>query len=252
MSNPEYDKLRAQYRAENKKHLKAFLSLLPREYQKKADTSGTRIRIMGVEIKMTHEGGMHWGSSPRRCNRLKIELDYSVRSMVGEDKFRRSRTYKRLDNKGGNYSYDKAAAYVQKVLDAYIAVKKRRVAGKNKAEKVGEQFEGLFKADPILGALNLDVRSKPVHNTECGEATVIFAERNDGQTYRAVEFQTTGDTFRAKLDVHSLTAEQVVALVTVLKVDRLQLLDMFALADDSILGPIIKRMNEQKEDIDAA
>ncbi|MGD9728448.1 MAG: hypothetical protein AB7L09_02655 [Nitrospira sp.] len=234
----------------NRVHLDAVIALLPKPLRRKVKgLSDWQFNIGGIDVRLVHEGGM-WGYDRKLpANRLKIDVPYEIKKAL-DDKVH-NKSYKRRP-KDGTYSYQNAATFIEKTLTTYASVMKERARGASKATRLGQQVKAAFAAEPLLGGLDLEVNTRPVLNTTNGEVIISFAERSD-YTYNAIELRISdqADGFFGSIDVGGpgggLSIEQVVALIVVLKADRLNLLDMIGLADDSILGPIIRRMTKQEE-----
>lgn len=230
---------------DRKTHFEAVKALLPERYQVHAKVYPTRLRVNGrlsVEMEKSRPYRPVW-------DRLKIDIDYGIKQDL--DNSVRNRVYKRRE-RDSKFNYEAAAKYITRVLDDHSALEARRALGQTKAEKTGDRLKALFKADPLLQGIGMDIRSEPVLNTLCGETKVAFVEES---TYSAdvmrtaFEFNTVdGENFSGQLDLDCLSPEQVIALITILRADKLSLLDMLHLADDSILGPIIKKLTEDREE----
>lgn len=236
MTNPNDDR---------KTHFEAVKALLPARYRKATRVTPTRLRVNGrLDVEMSR-------SNTYRSiyDRLKIDIDYGIRKDLN-DSFR-NRTYKKRE-RDGLFNYEAAAKYITKVLDEHSKLEARRALGQTKAEKTGERLKSLFKSNPLLQSLGMDVRSEPVLNDLDGRAKIAFVEENEaaGFSYSSFQFETLGEPndFSGKLDLHCLSAEQVIALLVVLRADKLSLLDMLHLADDSIIGPIIKQLTEEEDE----
>ena len=226
---------------ERQKIFNALRAALPERLRKRVTIRSSSLNLPNIEVRAES------GSYPYNTvlTKLKIEPSYSMKKALQDNV--RTRTYKRRE-RDNSFNYDRAADFIVQLWNDYEVVQKRRSEGKKKAETLGEQITDAIRTDPILGGLNLDVVTEPVLNTEHGETKLMFVERGDDH-YSRLEFNTFGDEdgYSGELRLYGLTLEQVLALVAVINANRLNLLDQMALADDSILGPIIRRLNEKKE-----
>lgn len=216
--------------AAKNKHLLQVVAELPKGFRKTATISHGHLAVGAA--KVTIEGG-RWGE--RRT--MKADFTYSLKDDLGV-KPRRWR-HRERDHL---FAYDKVAAYVTKHLKAYDNLLLMREEGEVKAQSAGQKIVDAFNQETLLGALNLKVTSVPVNNTTTGAVHVRFRGEGARHSLRSDD----GETFSGKLDVYNLLPEQVVAIMAVLRADQLNLLEMLNLADDSILGPVIRRLTDKE------
>ena len=215
-------------------HLQAVLDALPAHLKKKAEIRSylSSMKVKGVTISIESD----WHSVGTK---MKCEFDWVVKYAFDAA---RTRTWK-LRSRDGKFAYDRVANYIVKFLDKYQELLDRRAKGHSIAARRAAKLEIAFERDPMLSALNLKIETGPTHHTECGEVDVDFQGKDHGGPRAALKYD--GQTFRGNIEVGDLSAEQVTALMVVLRVDQLNVLDMIAFADDSILGPSIRKLTEE-------
>jgi len=213
-------------------HLQAVIDELPAHLKKQAFLGyGGELNVGDICIEIDHDWYNHATTMKATpCWSLTHEVDAKMRRWK----------HRQRDSK---FSYNLVAKYVTKVLGAMQEIEDRRKKGKSIATRRAAVLEAAFKQDSLLAALNLNVKTKAAHNTEIGEVDVSFRGKNHVGTGADLKFN--GQKFHGHISVHELSAEQVTALMTVLRVDQLNILDMIAFADDSILGPSIRKLTEE-------
>lgn len=229
---------------EKKAHLQAVIDALPDAVKNLA-----RIKSYGPELSVGETLGSYDAvvTIKFQCEsyyhvnyRMKTDLSWKVK----QDLDLRERSWKQRV-RDGKFSYERVAAFVSKVVQDYQALLARRESGASIAERRAAVIQDAFKKDRLFSALGVDVRTETTRNTETGEVNVVIG----GDTWHLpARFKYDGQTFNGFLQVYSLSAEQVAAIMTVINLDKLNILDMINLATDSILGPSIRKLTEELED----
>jgi len=211
---------------ETKKHIQEVLDLLPKGLRG-IKLWGTQADIGCAELGFT---GTSYGIPS-----MKVSVDYSFRDVLGF----RQRSWKRRQD--GKYAYDRIAAHIMKIVEKVAALERRRKEGETLASTRAAKLLKHFKTDKLLGSLNLNLEAEAVRNTETGVARIDFSAKV-GNTVTGSLISYDGETFEADFTAMGLNPEQVLAVLAVLRLDQLNLLELITLADDSILGPSIRRM----------
>jgi len=215
-------------------HFAALTSALPKSMRK--DCRGTfgkklRVRRDGASVKIERE----WPGKPYF---MKVSFPWEFHVKV--------KCWRQL-KATGKFSYDKVAAHIVKVIDEHDALLARRKVGSNIAEERIEVLKARFDSDPMLSALDLEIRSEPTDKTETGTVDVAINPNSEYEHWVQSNAVYDGESFSGEVEFESITPEQLVAIQVVLQADRLSVLDLITLADDSILGPIIHKMTEDLE-----
>jgi len=223
---------------EKKTHLQAVVDALPDDVRSKA-----RIPTYGSELEVGSNGryssaitiGIHSNGYSTIKNRMKTDVDWRIRqdlNLTNRSWGQRSRD--------GKFNYALVAKFIAKVIRDFRALEARRATGDSIAKQRAATLKEFFKKDSLFSALNIDVTATTTRNTECGEVDVELGSWSDG-----ARLKYDGQTFRGDLSVVGLSAEQVAAIMTVLNLGKLNILDMIVLANDSILGPSIRKLTEE-------
>jgi len=219
---------------EKEEHLKLVLDELPPEFKKLADlrSYGPQLRVSHATVEVEHD----WYS---KANTMKLSFSYNVLDEEGVGAKNRSWKQRGRDNK---FCYDRCAAHIVDVLTKYEALQKRRRQGDSIAKKRGEVLKEAFRSDPLLGGLDLEVQTSTTPRTESGSVDVEIRGKDYCGSNASLKFD--GEAFHGQVDVYGLSAEQVAALMVVVRLDKLGVLDLIALSDDSILGASIRKLTE--------
>jgi hypothetical protein len=220
-------------------HFKRIIAELPEDLRIVSDNRGYRLEVSEF-ASVTIDYAWH---SRKESQRIKLAFSYSA----AHDVLAKDRAWYR--RKDGAFNYKLIAGYIIDTWQKMRALEKRRAAGKSIAKVRGEKLAAVFKRDTLLGALDLKIIVKPVCNTQTGEVYLSFRDRQEnGPTFR---FKSQdGNRFEGCVDVGCLSAAQVIALMAVLRLEKLNAIELISLADDSLLGPAIKAMIEEDEESD--
>ena len=217
---------------EKSRHLKAMVACLPEKIRKRVSSLYYRaLEIDCIEVGFT---------DGRQTPSMKVCVDYTYKSTLGI----RQRSWKMRGD--GTYSYARVAAHIVSIVERVEDIKERRAAGESLATSRAERLLEHFKADKLLGSLNLQIDAEPVHHTESG-ASRFDLNSKCGPGVSASLISSDGESFDADFTAEGLSPEQVMAVMAVLRLDQLNLLELITLADDSILGPSINRMTADNE-----
>jgi hypothetical protein len=218
---------------ECKPHFDALTSALPKSMRKKCRVIRNRkLRVKeGASVKIERE----WSSKPYF---MKVSFPWEFHVKV--------KCWRQL-KATGKFSYDKVAAHIVKVTNEHNALLARRALGNVVAEERIEVLKDRFDRDPMLSALGLEIQSDPTNHTETGAVDVVISPGSDYENWVQSNVVYNGEGFSGEIEFESITPEQLVAIQVVLQADRLSVLDLITLADDSILGPIIHKMTEDLE-----
>lgn len=211
-------------------HLKAVRDALPPEIQERCKISYRTLAVIG-EIDVSIDSA--WSSNPK----LRLNLNYKFNGVKGHPEIK-NRVWKRRQ-RDRKFCYDRIAGHLVIAVEAFDALERRRSHGNSLALIRGTRLRATFDQDPLLSSLNLNVKAKPTRRTETGKVDITFGPKEGGRTST---LQFDGHKFTGLVNVGEISAEQVTALMAVIRLKHLNLLDLITLADDSILGPSIQRM----------
>lgn len=218
-------------------HLDAVTEALPNKLREKARNVFGKLKIKGgATVKIERE----WSGKPYF---MKVDFSWEFKERV---------KCFRILKKTKKFSYDKVAAHITKVFGQHTARLARREKGESLAQERIEALKTTFESNPMLNALNLEIDSTPVHQTEDGEVDVgFYPQDHDSDDDSDCWVRTTatydGKAFAGDIEFDRISPEQLVALQVILRADKLSIIDMLHLADDSVLGPIIHKMTEDAE-----
>lgn len=227
------------------RHVQAVIDLLPENFRQDADISSDgfarlykHLYYYLVSIYVTDTG---YSCQSRYC--IKVEPYYATN-------FKKKHWRVRRD---GTFSYQAVADYIKEVVTYYLGLEAARSKGLSVAEERISSLKASFISEPLLSSLNIQLDMTPVNETVSGDVAVDITadEKVVSPQYGTVHrFVFDGQTFSGDLRISGISVEQFVALMTVLRFDQLNVLELLPLADDSILGPVIRAAISKDESND--
>jgi hypothetical protein len=216
--------------SEKKAHYQAVVDALPKTFKARAEYRFADLRVGPATVEVCD----YYSGRPV----LKLTFGYQLFGLEVKDRSWKQRVRDR------KFCYDRVAFHIVSALTQYDALLLRRKQGRSVAEFRSSKLTQAFNKDQLLSRLNIEIESGPVHNTEDGAVRVEFRCKANGTSI----LRCDGDTFQGELKVFDLSAEQVTAIMAVINLDQLNVLDLITLADDSILGPSIKKLTAELGD----
>lgn len=228
-------------KATAKDHLNSVLAALPEELRRVIRFRSYAVKGDGLDGKhITVKYNRGWNQ-----NTIRVSFTDSVYDDAGVS----PRSWKERA-RDGLFGYKSIADYIVRAIAAAEALTARRTVVYDKSQIQQGQLDRAFESDPVLSTLNLDVSTYVRPAQDHARVDINVSSKGDFGKNRsrvAASLKHDGQRIEGTITVDSISMEQLVALLTVLRFDQRGPLDLITLADDSILGPAIRAMIECQE-----